>query len=644
MPIKLIKDPVNGNLIFSKFEEYFFHHPLVNRLHNILQNSMVYRVYPSVKTSRFAHSIGVMDIASSILKYGIANSKPITVNKYITSKKNLLKRSIFSRDVYPGMYLENIKELFSDNNDTVFTDLVDYASTFFGEEFVSHVSINNAQLCSNKEHLVVYLILQEAVRIFALTHDIGHLPLSHLTEFSIEHLNNRIQTNDHIHSTNEKYIKNKLKTITSSKKQIHEVIGLNIIRYLFEKYKQTISLDAELKKTEICSSLVYCHLIYKCLEIMKKGSERSFGSLYNIVSGDIDADRMDFIRRDGLSSGLIPQTGDTDRIVKMFCLCEIPENIDSSDKFKFLPALQSLNDIQEILYDRFRIYKYMVNHHKVKKLDFAVLHSVELLMMKEIEECQDIGSSPTLGTNRLIDIIKIGCEILRKDSDYERKTHLYLQLTDNWLTSVLNEQYIGLLRSPKDLEGDQYTLFLLFSEIFAGIKNFDSLWKRDYEYKEFLDKYFSTLFHEELLNKAKSLIANGFREDYQHIYLDETGELVVRFYHLIQTITYNNRFWSQSLQKHLFDHGINALVSLPKLSTGISDQMLVDLKNHNNIVKIEKISRIKNIIEFEVYNTIPFFVYFDNSQDYEQPKIEEEIANFFKDYFVNKININMEKE
>jgi HD superfamily phosphohydrolase len=72
--LKFIKDPVRGNIICSNLEFEIFALPIFNRLHYILQNSMAYFVYPMNRTSRFIHSIGVMDIVTEIFCYALNNS------------------------------------------------------------------------------------------------------------------------------------------------------------------------------------------------------------------------------------------------------------------------------------------------------------------------------------------------------------------------------------------------------------------------------------------------------------------------------------------------------------------------------------------------------------------------------------------
>lgn len=83
MSIKLIKDTILQNIIFSKFEGLLFSNQLINRLHYITQNSMAFRVFPADRTARFIHSTGVMHLASEIFRNGLSNTDHTILKKFI---------------------------------------------------------------------------------------------------------------------------------------------------------------------------------------------------------------------------------------------------------------------------------------------------------------------------------------------------------------------------------------------------------------------------------------------------------------------------------------------------------------------------------------------------------------------------------
>jgi len=53
-----VTDTVHGSVPLSPCEKKLISTEVYNRLHNVLQNSVVYLTYPSNRTSRFIHSLG----------------------------------------------------------------------------------------------------------------------------------------------------------------------------------------------------------------------------------------------------------------------------------------------------------------------------------------------------------------------------------------------------------------------------------------------------------------------------------------------------------------------------------------------------------------------------------------------------------
>lgn len=65
---KLIMDPVHGGIPLYEHEVLVIDHPLFQRLRTICQNDILSLVFPGATHSRFLHSIGVMHIASRMFR------------------------------------------------------------------------------------------------------------------------------------------------------------------------------------------------------------------------------------------------------------------------------------------------------------------------------------------------------------------------------------------------------------------------------------------------------------------------------------------------------------------------------------------------------------------------------------------------
>ena len=64
--MKIIRDPIHGNLTISEEELRVLDAPEMQRLRRVRQLGFVYFVYPSATHSRFEHSLGAFHVAGKI--------------------------------------------------------------------------------------------------------------------------------------------------------------------------------------------------------------------------------------------------------------------------------------------------------------------------------------------------------------------------------------------------------------------------------------------------------------------------------------------------------------------------------------------------------------------------------------------------
>lgn len=67
-PSRLTMDPVHGGIPLFQHEMRVIDHPLFQRLHNVVQNDLLFLVFPGATHSRFSHSIGTMHIAGKLFR------------------------------------------------------------------------------------------------------------------------------------------------------------------------------------------------------------------------------------------------------------------------------------------------------------------------------------------------------------------------------------------------------------------------------------------------------------------------------------------------------------------------------------------------------------------------------------------------
>ena len=71
-----VRDPIHGPIPFTAVEKEIIDSLHFQRLRNIVQNSMCYRVFPGARHTRFEHSIGVMHLAGRLFDTLNRASKP----------------------------------------------------------------------------------------------------------------------------------------------------------------------------------------------------------------------------------------------------------------------------------------------------------------------------------------------------------------------------------------------------------------------------------------------------------------------------------------------------------------------------------------------------------------------------------------
>ena len=159
----------------------------------------------------------------------------------------------------------------------------------------------------------------EAMQIAILLHDIGHGPFSHATENIL------------------------LKEIN------HEIISLNIIKLLNEEMKGKLSL---------------------AIEIFTNKYKRKF--MYQLVSGQIDVDRLDYLKRDSFYTGVAEGNINVERIITMM-------NVES-DKLVF--ESKALHSLEKFLLAR-RLMYWQVYLHKTSL-------AAELILEKLFQRYRDL--------------------------------------------------------------------------------------------------------------------------------------------------------------------------------------------------------------------------------------------------------------
>ena len=387
--------PPAAYLLNPTNSEYLF----LQRLRYIKQNGAAYLVFPSLRSTRFEHSLGAMELARRITD-SLFKSSPTDIVKEFSTKVRYefamgpdpkrngndspwLASFRVLADPEPqykqtGDQGENHKtiqhkeEWDEEKWDARFDGWVTKQTALFG--LVSPLRVG--KLPEGEKHVVSKLAALHFFKLtaclVALLHDVGHLPFSHALEDPLENLllKNRAQI-----------IAFPMKEVSG--KKIHERISLEIIRRGERWFASKAWRDA-----------VLLSLLAEGKDAKWDPHERGwvdsslFTTLHSMVSSEVDVDRIDFVARDGYESGAAIGKFDLSRILRSAVLYyrdKLENGPDGEIRSSFGISFRDhcLGDLEALLFERFKLYKNISYHHKVEFYDAAV--GILLAMAESLE-------------------------------------------------------------------------------------------------------------------------------------------------------------------------------------------------------------------------------------------------------------------
>lgn len=179
-------------------------------------------------------------------------------------------------------------------------------------------------------------------RLYGALHDIGHPPYSHLLEKCLPF--------DRIDSENARRYDQKQHT------KWHEINGHLIIRdHLFSNYNFDQKIGDQI-----------------CVEAVKLLADKNVPELgpgltaiRTLVDSVIDADRMDFVLRDGRTSASDFGNYDVTRLTQSFRIVVDHRGQSDISEIHIRPSSSALSSIESLLQERHKIYRWVHFHHRV---------------------------------------------------------------------------------------------------------------------------------------------------------------------------------------------------------------------------------------------------------------------------------------
>jgi len=467
----IVRDSVHGYVAVAAHERLVVDQPVTQRLRRVVQAGPAELVFPEAQTSRFTHSLGTMHLASRFLLSCIENAEESVVIKLLDE----IGAEVFkSSTVYP----EDLEDLLRK------TGTISPLGT-------ARLSFDKLKLRQNENKYRPILTIAEAgLRLAALFHDLGHLPFSHDLEYALKDYGRQQEQE-------KSPISDPLKSLLVTRIAPHERIGHELAHLVFRSTAHASPIAVR-TAYQMARTILNAEPDYT----QRKPNLNAIEWLHSLIDGEIDADRGDFLLRDGRALGLDFINYDLNRLTAYLVLVH-----DADLGFVTAVNEHGLSALESYCIARSRSYQVLTRHHKVAQCAAALRYaSVAALRSEE-------------GT-RLLSVLEriaaAGPEITAEEATEILNT--FAMFDDGWWIQVLR----GLRGSCHGDELLEASLGLILDRS----PSLQSLWKRNGELSDSqlealnkaVDEKFSNArgpaladYRERLLKKKVLVITHHFK-------------------------------------------------------------------------------------------------------------------------------------
>jgi HD superfamily phosphohydrolase len=417
--ISPIRDIVHDYVAPSIFEAEVVDSGYFQRLHFVWQNSAAFTVYPCNKNSRFVHSLGVSHLCGRILIHSLRNSDVsvfrdflVAADKFIDSFVSNSRNKTLSRKLD-----ESWKKSAGNRSRFRHNDL---SIAQIKEMFASKTDETRPQITNDPEFTINTLWI--ALKLAALCHDIGHLPMSHEFETAIKDLPD---TGSLFYTSSQSELiafETKLKNLSPTSwkycfssdgaikpedsleifarllsvsaddlkiylegMKLHERRSIRILDEIMTQPGDSITKEFPEYRT-LLFTIATAILLYDSGKLdppqlvensqgpIKPNPNNFLRALKDILASQLDADRLDYVARDPKVSGLETGVFDLTRIVSSFVLSKY------NGHYVAVPSIRAQTAVEAFFHQRYLNYKSLI-YHKSALRSKAVLRQAVMRLI-----------------------------------------------------------------------------------------------------------------------------------------------------------------------------------------------------------------------------------------------------------------------
>ena len=465
--VRQITDSIHGTIYISELEHIMMSTPFFYRLHDVYQSSTVYMTYPSNRTKRFEHSLGTMELAGQMFYSAITNASLKDKKHVLNELKKIFYELLYKLAERTELAKIDIYKRLDDAIDKLVPVSICTEKNFLEillsvdmETFLSSNALRKQEVCFSglvdindpnpQKTLALYSFIYQctlqALRIAALFHDIGHPPFSHIIEMTMKHLLNQkdiaydAEKYEKFNKCLERYVGESSATghllldicgyegvITDS--ALHEQIGSHILYSTYRGVLERLIGRSTSSDSDDSLRAVYLLVVLEITFGILMEKVPVLASLHRIIDGPVDVDRLDYIVRDSVNSGVCWGRIPYSRIVNSARFVYL------EDRLKIAFPEKVCDDLDDVFVNRYNIFQRINFHHKSIRTSELMQRSVELLAKDFLSSNNEEEISP--------EIHKLWTSL---DIDFGQSAaeNKISQWTDSWLVSVLSQALITL--------------------------------------------------------------------------------------------------------------------------------------------------------------------------------------------------------